>query len=36
MVALRHLCREGGGGEEEAGDVVLETHAAAQVRLVVM
>ena len=26
----RHGC-EGGGGEEEAGDVVVETHEAAQV-----
>ena len=31
MVALCHLGREGGGGEEEAGNVVLEAHPAAQV-----
>ena len=31
MVALCHLSRDGGEGEEETGNVVLETHPAAQV-----
>ena len=31
MVALCHLGRDGGEGEEETGNVVLETHPAAQV-----
>ena len=32
MVEICHHSCEGGGGEEEAGNVVLETHEAAQVR----
>ena len=32
VVEVRHLCRDRGGGQEEAGDVVMETHPAAQVR----
>ena len=31
VVEVRHLCRDRGGGQEEAGDVVMETHPAAQV-----
>ena len=32
VVEVRHLGRDGGGGEEETGNVVLETHPATQVR----
>ena len=33
MVEVRHLRRDRGRGEEEDGDVVMETHPATQVHL---
>ena len=33
MVEVRHLCRDRGRGEEETGDVVMETHPDTQVHV---